>query len=79
MREAECPASTSKTNLFHLGLLLWLLAENVPLSRINPVCIKEGCNLTGDFCRMTSRVEAVALPDLPEDIPQYSKTIVKEC
>ena len=79
IREAESPASTSKTDLFHLGLLLWLLAENVPLSRISPVCIKEGCNLKDDFCRMASHVEAAALPDLPEDIPQYYKTIVKGC
>ena len=79
MREVESPASTSKTDLFHLGLLLWLLAENVPLSRASPVCIKEGCNLEGDFCYLESHMEAVALPDLPEHIPQYYKTIVKCC
>ena len=79
MREVESPASTSKTDLFHLGLLLWLLAENVPLSRASPVCIKEGCNLKGDFCCMESHMEAVALPDLPEDVPQFYKAIVKGC
>lgn len=79
IRKAESPASTSKTDLYHLGLLLWLLAENVPLSRVSPWCVKEGCKTKGDFCCKESHMEAVALPDLPENIPQYYKTIVKGC
>ncbi|KAI4136923.1 MAG: hypothetical protein L6R39_007559, partial [Caloplaca ligustica] len=79
MRQAESPASTSKTDLFHLGLLLWLLVENVPLSCASPVCVKEGCNMEGDFCCNISHAEAVTLPDLPEDIPAYYKIMVQGC
>ena len=79
LREAESPVLTSKTDIFRLGFLLWLLAQNVPLSHTNLVCIKKGCNPYGEFGSMESHVEATALPDLPESIPQYYKTIVKEC
>jgi hypothetical protein len=30
VNEADSPYVTSKTDIFHLGLLLWLLAENKP-------------------------------------------------
>lgn len=50
-REAESPAITSKTDIFQLGLLLWILAENVTLSSGSPVCIREGCKLRGESCR----------------------------
>lgn len=48
MCEAENPVLTSKTDLFHLGFLLWLLAENVPLSHAHPLCVREGGNREGD-------------------------------
>ena len=75
----DAPASTSKTDLFHLGMLLWLLAANVPLSRVNPACSMEGCNLEGDTCSQKHHAEASNLPDLSEDIPQYYKNMVKDC
>ena len=54
-------------------------SPRLPLSRISPVCMKEVCNLTRNFCHITSYLEASALPDLPKDIHQYYKATLKNC
>ena len=77
--EAENPAVTSKTDIFHLGLLLWILAENVSLTQASPWCIREGCNLGREPCRKASHSDPPGLPNLPDGIPEYYKFIVKSC
>jgi hypothetical protein len=77
--EAECPNVTPKTDIFHLGLILWLLAENLPRVRVSPVCMREGCNMQlGHFCD-ESHIDPIALPRLPENIPLYYRDIIDAC
>ena len=77
--EAKGPNVTSKTDIFHLGLILWLLAENLPRTRMSPVCMREGCNAQGDpFCDR-SHLDPIALPRLSESIPQYYRQIIDAC
>jgi hypothetical protein len=77
--EAKGPNVTSKTDVFHLGLILWLLAENVSRTHNSPVCMREGCNAqVGPFCDK-SHVDPIALPRLPESIPQYYRDVVDAC
>jgi serine/threonine protein kinase len=77
--EAKSSNVTSKTDIFHLGLILWLLAENVPRTHSSPMCMREGCNAqVGPFCDK-SHVHPIALPRLPESIPQYYRDIVDAC
>ena len=76
----KTPATiTTKTDLYRLGMLLWTLAENVPCSRVSPVCMREGCDQTSDGCSKESHLRPIALPELPESIPQYYKDIVSAC
>lgn len=70
---------TSKMDMFHLGLLLWLLAENQPITRASPVCMGNGCDMLGEDACDLSHVEPIALPQLPESIPKYYKDIVNSC
>lgn len=79
MDEADRPYVTSKMDIFHLGLLLWLLAENKPITRASPVCMRKGCDLRGEEACDLSHVEPIALPQLPESIPRYYRDIVNSC
>ena len=83
--EADSPYVTSKTDIFHLGLMLWLLAENKPETHASPVCRRRGCNGRQDesnddtnFCDI-SHAEPIALPLLPDTIPVYYRDIVDAC
>ena len=85
VEEADCPYVTSKTDIFHLGLMLWLLAENKAEAHASPVCSRLGCNgrknngkHNGNLCDL-SHVEPIALPPLPGSIPQYFRDIVDAC
>lgn len=77
--EADRLLATSKMDIFHLGLLLWLLAEREPITRASPVCMRRGCvSLGEDGCDL-SHVEPIALPGLPESVPRYYRDIVNSC
>ena len=75
--EAECPNSTSKTDIFHLGLLLWALASCRPLSQ-SLVCTKSECR-QATSCQNESHSRPITLPYLPAHVPQYYKDIVNAC
>ena len=77
--EADCPATTSKMDVFHLGSLLWLLAENQHQSFASPVCLRKGCSLGNKSTCDLSHTEPVALPRLSERIPEYFRSIVDAC
>lgn len=76
---AKTPPVTSKTDIFHLGLLLWLLAESKPITRASPVCSRKGCDTPNDVTCDLSHAEPVALPQLPESVPKYYRDIVNNC
>ena len=76
--EADSSDITTKTDLYHLGLLFWLLAENLP-TRDSPVCIRNKCrDVLNPQCDDSHR-NPVALPELSADVPQYYKDIVNAC
>ncbi|KAL9610742.1 MAG: hypothetical protein Q9167_004561 [Letrouitia subvulpina] len=81
VKEADFPCVTTKTDIFHLGMLLWLLAENKPETHASPVCRRMQCNTRGkkDGTCDSSHAEPVALPLLPESIPKYFRDIVDAC
>ena len=79
MDEAKCPYITSTTDFFHLGLLLWLLAENKPTTRASPVCIRKGCDTLKSISCDLSHAEPAALPQLPKSILKYYRDIVNDC
>ena len=77
--EADSGNITTKTDLYHLGLLLWLLAENPPRTHSSPVCIRKKCpDVVNSKCDDSHR-NPVALPELSTDVPQYYKDIVNAC
>ena len=85
VEEADRPKLTSKTDIFHLGLMLWLLAENKPRTHASPVCSRMGCNgrknngeQNGNLCDL-SHAEPIALPPLPGSIPRYFRDMVDAC
>ncbi len=75
--EAECPDSTSKTDIFHLGLLLWALASSLPLSQ-SLVCTKPDCKQAGS-CQNESHSRPITLPPLQANVPQYYKDMINAC
>lgn len=77
--EADCGDVTTKTDLYHLGLLLWLLAENLPQTHYSPVCMRHKCRTVLNSQCDDSHTDPVALPELSTDIPQYYKDIVNAC
>ncbi len=76
INEADFLDVTPKTGIFHLGLLLWLMAENKPRTRTSPVCMRLGCR-TRD-CNL-SHTEPVDLPPLSESVQLYYRNIIKLC
>ena len=79
MSEADSGDITTKTDLYHLGDVLWLLAENLPRTHSSPVCIRNKCpDLVNSECDDSHR-NPVTLPELSADVPQYYKDIVNSC
>jgi len=67
---------TPRTDIFHLGMVLWLLAENKGIMGGKNFCEKFGCYASG--CR-EEHADPISLPELADDIPQYWKDIVVAC
>lgn len=85
IEEADSPKLTSKTDIFHSGMMLWLLAENQPRTHDSPVCSRMGCNerenngeQNSSLCDL-SHAAPITLPPLPESIPRYFRDIVDAC
>jgi hypothetical protein len=78
--EAECPNLTPKTDIFHLGMVLWYIAEGFPRGRVSRACMREGCDTQSScFCLDESLIDRIALPSLSESIPQYYRDIINDC
>ena len=79
--EANCPRVTSKTDIFHLGLLLWLLGENKPATHESPWCRRSECKTYHykDTVYDLSHAEPIALPPLSESVPKYFRDTVDAC
>ena len=79
MSEADSSDIITKTDLYHLGLLLWHLAENLLRTHKSPVCIRKNCPSGANSQCDDSHRNPVALPELSTDVPQYYKDIVSAC
>ena len=77
--EDECPTLTSKTDIYHLGVILWLLAENSPHMNTRPWCIRERCNEGAGLCCDETHLDPTILPELPQSVPSYYREIVNAC
>ena len=78
-RESDYPNITPKTDIYHLGLALWYLAERFPREpRANPACIRAGCIQFPHRCNEFHK-SLCTLPPLSSDIPQYYRNIVDMC
>ena len=69
---------TSKTDLYNLGRVLWLLAEFFPWIPIGPTCVREECIQFPHRCNR-SHEDPHSLPPLPPAIPQYYRDMVDMC
>ena len=77
--EADSGNVTTKTDLYHLGLVLWLLAENLPRTHNSPVCMRKKCRNILKYQCDDSHRNPIVLPELSADIPRYYKDIVSAC
>ena len=77
--EADAGDITTKTDLYHLGLLLWHVAENLPWTHKSPICMRKNCPSGANSRCDDSHRNPVALPELSTDVPQYYKDIVSAC
>lgn len=73
-REPECPDIISKTDIFHLGLMLWTLASGQSMWK-SLVCTCVDCK-QASLCRDESHAQLNTLAPLSASIPQYYKDIM---
>lgn len=73
----RCPQFTSKTDIFHLGLMLWSLASQRS-SLKSLICTHSDCQ-KGSLCNDEWHSKPMALHPLPEAIPQYYKDVITSC
>ena len=59
--DADSTGVSSKTDIFQLGLLLWLLAENTYRTNNSPFCIREKCNLKAQGCQNASSCSTLSV------------------
>ena len=77
MTGAQCLILTSKTDIFHLGMMLWTLASQQPLFQ-SLICTESTCQ-KGSLCNEESHSKPTRLHPLPEAIPQYYKDVMNSC
>ncbi|KAL8709696.1 MAG: hypothetical protein Q9220_005636 [cf. Caloplaca sp. 1 TL-2023] len=77
--DADCIENTSKADIFKLGAVLWLLAENSTQKSINPWCIRAGCGERQGKCNHSAHPEPTQLPPLAQSIPQYYRDMITAC
>ena len=78
INEAECPKVTPKFDIFHLGMILWILAESFS-SRVSTSRLRERFSTLSGPYYSDSLVDTIALPRLANSIPQYYKDVVDAC
>ncbi|KAI9756364.1 MAG: hypothetical protein M4579_003868 [Chaenotheca gracillima] len=68
---------TFQTDVFQLGLLLWLLMEHVPKD-VGYFCAKAACTQIPSIC-METHANPVELPKCRENVPAYLCDIIRDC
>ncbi|KAK5464932.1 hypothetical protein LTS15_001495 [Exophiala xenobiotica] len=77
--QEDSPPIKPKTDIFHLGLILWLFAEYSSQANRSPVCIRNRCDAADEPCYDECHLSPGNLPPLSEAIPQYYRDIVDMC
>jgi serine/threonine protein kinase len=70
--------STVQSDLFQLGLLVWMLAEN-DFNRVNIFCRKSGCQSFPHYRCMADHANPVGLPLCGPAVPAYVNEIIGHC
>jgi len=71
--------TTPKTDIFHLGMVLWLLAENITPISAHHFCRSSNCQRPAGIPCHELHADPIALPPLSSYVPQYYKDIVSHC
>ena len=67
-----------QTDVFQLGMVLWLLMEHVPKA-VGHLCAKSGCpHLPRTTC-MATHANPVELPECGNHVPAYLCDIIRDC
>ncbi|KAI9699574.1 MAG: hypothetical protein M1820_007073 [Bogoriella megaspora] len=77
--EEACPEVTAKTDIFHLGQILWYIAEYFPSGSFSPACMRAGCESRPTIPCDDSHKNPTALPRLSNHVPRYYQDIVDAC
>ncbi|KAK8059797.1 hypothetical protein PG996_009727 [Apiospora saccharicola] len=72
------PASPS-TDLYHLGLLVWRVANGLEVVLSSTLCGLAGCDTSPDKVCSEPHADPISLPSLHQDIPDYISQIVEIC
>ena len=75
----QLPDRTTKSDIYQLGMVLWLLAEKSPWTSTSAACIRARCNQRPRICEDQSHIDPIALPPLDQSIPVYYREMVVAC
>jgi hypothetical protein len=67
-----------RTDIFQLGLFLWLLAEHKP-KVLGHLCTKSACTKLPRYMCTADHANPVELPACCDSIPSYFNDIIREC
>ena len=73
------PKITTQTDIYHLGWLLWHIAECHTYCRRSPVCLRNGCDDQIKVDCDDSHRNPILLPRLSEAVPLYFRDMVDAC
>ncbi|KAN0102667.1 hypothetical protein V8E51_010980 [Hyaloscypha variabilis] len=71
--------ATTKSDIFQLGIVLWLLAENQRGVSGAQLCHRVGCQRQPGAPCYDQHSNPIALPPMANDVPEYYKAIVAAC
>jgi serine/threonine protein kinase len=71
--------ATPKTDIFHLGMVLWLLAVNITPISTHHFCRNSNCQRPAGAPCYEVHADPIALPSLSSHVPQYYRDIVSHC
>lgn len=67
-----------RTEIFVLGMLLWLLAEH-RATRIGYLCARNGCTNRPRYACEAPHTDPIELPDCRKEIPAYFQEMIRKC
>ena len=68
-----------KTDIFQLGYIIWLLAEQKAIPSSSYLCASSGCTTVPLFKCDAEHANPVQLPTCSGDVPSYFNRIIEAC